>query len=48
MMRTFREDCERRWCATNGKTPDDFRKVFGVNYIDEETMTSSKDGEVVL
>lgn len=48
MMRTLREDCERRWCAANGKTPDDFRKVFGVNYIDEETMTSSKDGEVML
>lgn len=29
----FKEDCERRWCAANGKTPDDFRQRFGVNYV---------------
>lgn len=31
--RFFKEDCERRWCAANGKGPDDFRDRFGVNYI---------------
>lgn len=31
--KAIKEDCERRWCAANGKTPDDFREVFGVNYI---------------
>ena len=29
----FKQDCERRWCAANGKTADDFRDTFGVNYI---------------
>ena len=33
LMGYFRRDCERRWCAANGKTPDDFRVRFGVNYI---------------
>lgn len=31
--KSFKEDCERRWCRANGKTPDDFREVFGINYI---------------
>lgn len=31
--KAFKEDCERRWCRANGKTPDDFREVFGINYI---------------
>lgn len=29
----LKEDCERRWCRANDATPDDFRAVFGTNYI---------------
>lgn len=29
----LKEDCERRWCDRNGKTKDDFRAVFGINYL---------------
>ena len=29
----FKEDCERRWCKRNHKSPDDFREMFGINYI---------------
>lgn len=31
--KAFKEDCERRWCAANDKTPEDFREVFGISYI---------------
>ena len=31
--RFFKEDCEERWCKANGKTPEDFREVFGISYI---------------
>lgn len=28
----LRMDCERRWCAANNATAEDFRKVFGTSY----------------
>lgn len=31
--KAIKEDCERRWCKANDATPDDFRAMFGVNYI---------------
>lgn len=28
-----KELCQRRWMDKNGKTPEDFRQLFGINYI---------------
>lgn len=32
LNRFFKRDCQRRWCAANDATAEDFRKVFGTSY----------------